>query len=334
MARPVKNHQLYGMSERNDSEGTHRILIISGSGERLDKVLASELPDLSRTQCQRLIAAGFVTVDGESAKASQRLEGGERVEVFIPDAAEVVLAAEPIPLDIRYDDQDIVIVNKPSGMVVHPSAGHESGTLVNALLALYPDIAGIGGEKRPGIVHRLDKDTSGLVVVAKNDLALRSLQDQFKKREVKKIYIALVEGSVKVREMKIDAPIGRDPINRKRMAVIPLGGSAKTREAVTYVSVERRYSDSESRKYSYVECRPVTGRTHQIRVHLAYAKFPIVGDVIYGRRKQYLLSSRHFLHAAELTINHPSDESSLTIRAPLPQELQRVLVSLQTEQQI
>ena len=316
------------MSERNHSEGTHRILVISGSGERLDKILSSELPDLSRAQCQRLIAGGFVTVEGESAKASQRLGGGERVEVFIPKAAEVDIAAELIPLDIRYDDQDIVIVNKPAGMVVHPSAGHESGTLVNALLALYPEISGIGGEKRPGIVHRLDKDTSGLVVVAKNDLALRILQEQFKKRLVKKIYIALVDGSVKVTEMKIDASIGRDPNNRKKMAVIPLGGSAKTREAVTYVSVERRYSDSENRKYSYVECRPVTGRTHQIRVHLAYAKFPIVGDVIYGRRKQHLLAGRHFLHAAELTISHPSDESSLTVRAPLPQELQSVLESL------
>jgi 23S rRNA pseudouridine1911/1915/1917 synthase len=317
------------MSEKNDSEGTHRILVISGSGERLDKILSSELPDLSRAQCQRLIAGGFVTVDGESAKASRRMGGGERVEVFIPKAAKVDLVAEPIPLDIRYDDQDIVIVNKPAGMVVHPSVGHESGTLVNALLALYPDISGIGGEKRPGIVHRLDKDTSGLVVVAKNDLALRTLQEQFKKRLVKKIYIALVEGSVKVSEMKIDAPIGRDPNNRKKMAVIPPGGSAKAREAVTHVSVERRYSDSENRKYSYVECRPVTGRTHQIRIHLAYAKFPIVGDVIYGRRKQYLLSSRHFLHAAELTISHPSDGSSLTVRVPLPQELQSVLESLQ-----
>jgi 23S rRNA pseudouridine1911/1915/1917 synthase len=319
------------MSETNDSVGVRRILVESGSGERLDKFLAAELPDLSRSQCQRLIVNGFVTVDGKSAKASLRLSGGELVDVFFPVVAEADLAAEPIPLDIRYDDQDIAIVNKPAGMVVHPSAGHESGTLVNALLARYPEISGIGGERRPGIVHRLDKDTSGLVVVAKNDHALRNLQEQFKKREVAKTYFALVEGFVSSSDLIIDAPIGRDPRNRKKMAVIQLGGSAKTREALTYVSVERRYSDNDGRRYSFVECRPVTGRTHQIRIHLSYAKFPIVGDVIYGRRKQHLLASRHFLHAAEITICRPSDESSLTVRAPLPQELQGVLDLLQME---
>jgi len=316
------------MNDWNDSKGQRRILVQVGSGERLDKVLAAEFTDLSRSQCQRLITSGFVKVDGKEAKASLRLGGGEKIEVFVPDVVESELAAEPIPLDIRYDDADIVIVNKPSGMVVHPSAGHESGTLVNALLYVCPDIIGVGGERRPGIVHRLDKDTSGLIVVAKNDRSLRLPQEQFKRREVKKIYLALVDGSFASGEMRIDAPIGRDPKNRKRMAVIPAGMSARAREAFTFVSVDKRYFDGESRKYMSVVCRPVTGRTHQIRVHLSYAGFPIVGDLVYGPRKQQILAGRHFLHATELSIKRPSDGSTLTVHAPLPQDLQDVLDSL------
>ncbi|MGB3714209.1 MAG: RluA family pseudouridine synthase [Candidatus Promineifilaceae bacterium] len=318
------------MSERNESEGQHRILNLTSSGERLDKVLANELTELSRSQCQRLISDGMVTVDGKMAKASQRLKGGERIEVIIPEVVETKIVPQPIPLDIRYEDRDIVIVNKPAGMVVHPSLGHESGTMVNALLAHCPDIAGIGGERRPGIVHRLDKETSGLVVVAKNDRSLQLLQEQFRQREVKKIYLALVEGWISPSEMMIDAPIGRDPRGRKKMAVIPAGSSARSREAVTYVLVIERYRDAEKGEYTLVSCRPVTGRTHQIRVHLDYATYPIVGDKVYGRRKQRILADRHFLHAAELSIRHPSDGTDLTVQAPLPQELQDALEALQS----
>jgi 23S rRNA pseudouridine1911/1915/1917 synthase len=318
------------MSERNDFGGQRRILIQKSSGERLDKVLANEFTELSRSQCQRLISDGMVTVDGKRAKASLRLRGGERVEVIIPEITETEILAQQIPLDIRYEDRDIVIVNKPAGMVVHPSPGHESGTLVNALLAHSSDIAGIGGEKRPGIVHRLDKETSGLVVVAKNDHSLRHLQEQFKQREVKKLYLALVEGSITQQEMRIEAPIGRDPRARKRMAVIPPGSSARSREAETYVSVIERYSVPEKGIYTLVSCRPVTGRTHQIRVHLTYAGYPIVGDKVYGHRKQRILTGRHFLHAAKLSIRHPSDGSDLSVQAPLPQELQDALEALQS----
>jgi 23S rRNA pseudouridine1911/1915/1917 synthase len=317
------------MIEPKDSEGQRRILTHTSSGERLDKVLAHELTELSRSQCQRLISDGMVTVDGKTTKASQRLKGGERIEVIIPKIAESEIIAQQIPLDIRYEDKDIVIVNKPAGMVVHPSLGHESGTMVNALLAHSPDIAGIGGERRPGIVHRLDKETSGLVVVAKNDHSLRHLQEQFKQREVKKMYLALVEGSIAPGEMRIDAPIGRDPRYRKKMAVIPAGSSARSREAVTFVSVIERYCDSENGEYTLVSCRPVTGRTHQIRVHLSYASYPIVGDKVYGHRKQRILTGRHFLHAAELSIKHPSDGSELSVQAPLPQELEDALKALQ-----
>jgi 23S rRNA pseudouridine1911/1915/1917 synthase len=316
------------MSDRSDSKDDYRTLIAVESGGRLDKVLAAAYPDLSRSQCQRLINDGYVTVDGAVSKASQRLTAGERVSIVVPPSSEAELVPEPIPLDIRYDDDDIVIVNKAAGMVVHPSAGHESGTLVNALLALYPDLPGVGGEKRPGIVHRLDKDTSGLIAAAKNDAALRYLQKQFKSREVQKTYLALVEGNISQRELRIEASIGRDPKDRKKMAVIAQGGSAKSREAVTLVLPKSRYHDHELYGYTLVECHPVTGRTHQIRVHLAYAGFPIVGDRVYGRRKQRIDVRRHFLHAAQLTIKKPSDGEALTIKAPLPRELERVLEEL------
>jgi 23S rRNA pseudouridine1911/1915/1917 synthase len=315
------------MSEPKDLGEGRRTLINSSSGERLDKVLANELADLSRSQCQRLIRSGLVTVDGKLGKASQRLSGGERIEVIIPEIVESEVSAEPIPLDIRYEDEDIVVINKPAGMVVHPSIGHESGTMVNALLAHCPDIAGIGGERRPGIVHRLDKDTSGLVVAAKNDRSLRFLQEQFKRREVKKIYLALVEGSMTPSEFKIDAPTGRDPRERKKMAVIPAGSSARSREAITFVSVVEHYG-VENEECTLVSCRPVTGRTHQIRIHLAHAGYPIVGDRVYGHRKQRLLTARHFLHAAKLSIQRPSDRTNLTVQAPLPPELQSVLDTL------
>jgi 23S rRNA pseudouridine1911/1915/1917 synthase len=299
------------------------------SGERLDKTLVNLMPELSRAQWQRLIADGFVLVDGKPGKASQRLEGYEVIEAEIPEPAESSLDPQNIPLDIRYEDNDIIVINKPAGMVVHPAPGHSSGTLVNALLAHCPDLPGVGDTKRPGIVHRLDKDTSGLIVVAKNDQALRYLQAQFKAREVSKHYKALVEGQIQPPNALIDAPIGRDPNQRKIMVVFSRdtsqSKSKKAREAQThYTTLE--YFD----KFSLVDCAPITGRTHQIRVHLSYIGYPIVGDKVYGRRKQRLPLNRHFLHAAELAFHRPSDSTLLTISAELPPELNKIIDDLRS----
>lgn len=299
------------------------VLTLAKPGERLDKALADRLPAYSRAQIQRLIQDGRVRIGGTPVKASYRLGGSERVVVEIPPVEETELVAEEIPLDILYEDEDMLVVDKPAGMVVHPAAGHPSGTLVNAILAHCPELLGIGGEKRPGIVHRLDKNTSGLILVAKNDQALRFLQNQFKKRTVEKVYLALCEGHFHGREALIDGPIGRDPKNRKRMAVIPPNSVAYGRSAQTNVRLLDYYGS-----YSYLECRPLTGRTHQIRVHLAFAGYPLVGDQLYGRRSRPLLESRHFLHAAELTFKRPSDGRVMTFRAELPEELQELLEQL------
>ena len=305
-------------------------LTLSYPGERLDKALAAAMPDLSRMQWQRLIKEGRVLVDGRNAKPSLRLVGGEQVIADIPEAVESELTPEAIPLDIRYEDSDILVVNKPAGMVVHPGTGHESGTLVNALLAHCTDLAGIGNTKRPGIVHRLDKDTSGLLVVAKNDKALQGLQEQFKNRTVGKKYLALVHGQIQPESALIDAPIGRDPKQRKKMSVIapgsPRASSARARSAQTQYQALTFYND-----YTLIECALFTGRTHQIRVHLSYIDYPIVGDQVYGRRKQPFPLKRHFLHAAELTIKHPTDQRELIFTAELPPELTTLLDNLETQ---
>jgi 23S rRNA pseudouridine1911/1915/1917 synthase len=302
-------------------------LLLEGATGRLDKVLAQQMPELSRTQWQRLISEGLVLVDGLAAKASQQLVGSELIEAEIPEPAESNLIAEDIPLDIRYEDNDLIVVNKPAGMVVHPGPGHASGTLVNAILSHCPDLPGIGDTKRPGIVHRLDKDTSGLIIVAKNDNALRYMQAQFTARTVSKKYLALVNGHIQPSAALIDAPIGRDPLQRKAMTVISPDNartrSARARAAKTRYKTLVYYDD-----YSLVECAPQTGRTHQIRVHLAYIGFPIVGDKVYGRRKRRLALDRHFLHAAELRIKRPRDGDLLAISADLPEELQAVVDQL------
>lgn len=299
-------------------------LVLSAAGERLDKALAEAYPDVSRSQWQQHIANGLVTIEGQPVKGSLRLEGGEQVHATLPDTVESGLQAQDIPLEIIYEDDDILAVNKAAGMVVHPSPGHHEGTLVNAILGYCPDLEGVGGERRPGIVHRLDKDTSGIILVAKNDHALRHLQRQFKRRSVKKHYLALVEGHVQPPKALIDAPIGRDPHNRQRMTVIAPGSGLRARAAQTEYHVIQLYG-----AYSLVACYPRTGRTHQIRVHLAFAGFPIVGDAIYGRRKQRLSLERHFLHANSLTFRRPAGDEELTLEAPLPGDLQAVLDSLQ-----
>ncbi|MCP4426966.1 MAG: RluA family pseudouridine synthase [Chloroflexi bacterium] len=300
-------------------------LTLSVPGERLDKALKKALPEMSRAQLQRLIKEEQVLVNGRVAKASLKLEGGEQVLLTLPPPVETGLVPWDFPLDIRYEDDDILVINKPPDIVVHPSAGHEQYTLVNAVLAHCPVLPVIGNEKRPGIVHRLDKDTSGLIIVAKNERALRMMQAQFKKRTISKVYLALVAGQLQPPAALIDAPIGRDPRNRKRMGVIPPGSSSslRARPSQTQYATIIAYDE-----YTLVECRPLTGRTHQIRVHLAYAGYPIAGDTIYGRRKRQLKLKRHFLHAAELTFRRPSDQQELTVRAKLPPDLQAALDTL------
>jgi len=295
--------------------GEVREFIVEEGGERLDRYLA-DLVDLSRSQVQRLIRQGRVTVEGEAAKASYLLSPGEHIRVQLPPPEDPEPLAQELPLDIVYEDQDLAVVNKPAGMVVHPSYGHRKGTLVNALLARYPSLARVSGP-RPGIVHRLDKDTSGLLVVAKNEEARRHLQKQFKRGEVKKVYLALVEGHLEPAQGVIEAPIGRDPRRRKRMAVLRGG-----REAVTEYRV-RNHLDG----YTLVEAMPRTGRTHQVRVHLAFLGHPVVGDPVYGFRKKRLGLGRHFLHSHILGFRAPSGRY-LEFEAPLPQELERVLEGL------
>lgn len=296
---------------------------LDAPGQRLDVALSALMPEFSRSQWQRLIRDGHVRLaNGERVKAGLRLSGGERVVISLPEVVETDLEPQAIPLNICYEDRDLLVVDKPAGMVVHPAPGHDDGTLVNAVLAYCPDLAGVGGEKRPGIVHRLDKETSGLIVVAKNDRALNHLQDQFRRRSIEKRYIALVEGSIHPAEALIDAPIGRDPRQRKRMAVIRPGTSATSRPAQTRYRALTFYDD-----YTLVECEPLTGRTHQIRVHLAFAGFPIVGDTVYGRRKQRLKIRRHFLYAAGLRFAR-LDGVVIDLHAELPPELQSVLATL------
>jgi 23S rRNA pseudouridine1911/1915/1917 synthase len=314
----------------DDSPGGTRVTFtLDAPGERLDRALAAERPELSRVQWQRLIRDGLLLVDDQPVRASFRLNGGEQIAATIPALVESDVLAEAIPLDVRYEDADIIVLNKPAGMVVHPSLGHDSGTLVNALLAHCPDLAGVGGERRPGIVHRLDKDTSGLIIAAKHDAALWHLQRQFKQRTVSKRYIALVHGHIQPPEALIDAPIGRDPKHRKRMGVIPDGsrsgrGQPFTRPAQTRYKATAYYTGP----YTLLDCRPHTGRKHQIRVHLAYIDYPIVGDTVYGRRKDRAGLARHFLHAAELTFERPSDNTEITITAELPPDLAAFLDAL------
>ncbi len=287
-------------------------------GERLDKWLAKKWKDRSRTEIQRWIKEGLVRVNGRSTKPGYKLEEGDVIEVDVPAPQKYEgIKPEPLPLPILYQDDDIVVIDKPAGKVVHPAPGHAEGTLVNALLYHIPDLQGIGGIERPGIVHRLDKDTSGLLLVAKNDQAHRELQRQFKNREVEKMYLALVEGQVHPRVGRIEVPIARDKQHRKRMAP-----SKEGREAITEYRVLEYLED-----FTFLEVRPLTGRTHQIRVHLAYIGHPIVGDTVYGRRKQRLkpFLKRHFLHAHRLRFRHPRTGTPMEFTSPLPPDLQAVI---------
>ena len=289
--------------------------------ERLDHFLVECLPEFSRSRLQGLIKEGFIQINGLPAKkAGQKLEPGMQVEVRIPPPVPTELMGEDIPLDIIFENDDLLVVNKPAGMVVHPAAGHDTGTLVHAVLGYDPEMEGIGGEERPGVVHRLDKETSGLILLAKNDRAHRWLQDQFRLRKVEKTYLALVDGTPPTPSGRVEAPIGRDPSHRKKMAIMPPG---KGREAISeYVTLES------FKEHTLLEFHPHTGRTHQIRLHCMFLGCPIVGDKVYGHRKQSVELDRHFLHAAKLKIVLPGDENAQLFEAPLPDELQKFLDSL------
>lgn len=306
------------------SDILHVFVVPPGAKERLDKFLVGCLPDFSRSRLQGLVHDGFVTVNGEAVdKAGITLAPADRVEVRIPPPQPSGLTAESIPLNVVFENDNLMVINKPAGMVVHPAVGHSSGTLVQAALAHAPELEGIGGEQRPGVVHRLDKETSGLIIMAKNDRTHRWLQDQFRLRKVKKVYVALVDGFLPTPQGRVEAPIGRDPKSRKKMAVVPL---QKGREAVSeYFTLETFAA------HTLVEVHPLTGRTHQIRLHMAFLNCPIVGDTIYGRKKPTAVLKRHFLHAARLTIQLPGETEPRTFTAPLPPELEKVLLELRSQ---
>jgi 23S rRNA pseudouridine1911/1915/1917 synthase len=279
------------------------------------------MPDRSRSEIQRWIKDGHVTVNGTPFKASYKVQPGDEVTITIPPPSPADIEPEAIPLHILYEDANLLVINKQAGMVVHPVPGgvHRRGTLVNAVLSHVPNLS-IGGEERPGIVHRLDKDTSGVILVAKNDMAQRALQAQFKGRTVEKVYLALVEGEPPTLRGRIEAPIGRDLRNRQRMAVVT---EEKGRAAVTEFTVRERLGG-----YTLIEVRLLTGRTHQIRVHLAYIGLPVVGDIVYGHRRKQLQCPRQFLHAHRIGFRLPETGEWKEFVAPLPADLEEVLQRL------
>ncbi len=290
----------------------------AGQGTRLDGWLASVLHTTSRSRIQSWIRSGHVTVDGQIVKPGHLLVAGTRLEVRPPPVKPTDLEPEPIPLDILYEDEALLVVNKPPGLVVHPAAGHAHGTLVNALLYHCPELPGIGGEQRPGIVHRLDKDTSGLLVVAKTEQALDGLARQFKERRVKKQYTAFVRGQPTPAEGYIDAAIARDPHNRQRMRALVAGG----RSARSRYTLRETWAEA-----SLVDIWIETGRTHQIRVHMAHIGHPVLGDTTYGRYRTLRDGTavpRQMLHAAQLAFDHPVSGVRLTWQAPLPEDMNRI----------
>jgi 23S rRNA pseudouridine1911/1915/1917 synthase len=289
--------------------------------QRLDKFLVENLPEFSRSRLQQFIKDSHVLIDGKPAhKAGQTLETGMTITVNIPPTAPSELQPENIPLDIIFENEDVIVVNKPAGMVVHPAAGHSTGTLVHAALAHAPEMEGIGGVQRPGIVHRLDKDTSGLILLEKNDRTHQFLQKQFRDRTVKKTYLALVDGHPPTANGRVEAAIGRDTTRRKRMQVT---SDQKGRPAISNYQTLKRYKN-----HTLLEVQPLTGRTHQIRVHMAFLECPIVGDTVYGHRKPTLELNRHFLHARRIRILLPGETEPRVFEAELPEELTRVLENL------
>ncbi len=293
------------------------------AGVRLDAFLSAD-GALTRSQAARLIAEGRVRVNGKPAAKSARLSGGETVTVDVPQLRETALPPQDIPLDVVYEDDDVIVVNKPTGLVVHPAPGHPDGTLVNALLHHCGDsLSGIGGEKRPGIVHRIDRDTSGLIIAAKNDAAHLALSAQLKDHSLSRTYECLVTGNMKQDSGTVDAPIGRSSADRKKMAVVPTG-----RRAVTHWEVVARYPG-----VTHLRCRLETGRTHQIRVHMAYIGHPILGDTVYGTKKPVPGLTGQCLHAAGLRFIHPRTGEPVELHCPLPPEFTAMLQKLQNKSQ-
>jgi 23S rRNA pseudouridine1911/1915/1917 synthase len=289
--------------------------------QRLDKLIVAQLDGVSRTQVQAMIKDGQVTVDGEQVKSGIKLRGGEKIVVTLVQQDDKTIRPEDIPLDVIYEDDDLAVIEKNATMVIHPGIGNESGTLVHAILARWPQIAAMDdADDRMGIVHRLDKDTSGLIVIAKTDEALNALMDQFRERTVDKTYIALLERTPKTVTGRIEAPIGRDPKQRKRMAVITDG-----KEAITeFALLDDNFRDG----LALVEFKILTGRTHQIRVHAAFIGCPVMGDRVYGFRKQRTKMKRNFLHSAKLAFDHPTTGERLQFESKLPIGLQQVMVKL------
>jgi 23S rRNA pseudouridine1911/1915/1917 synthase len=290
-----------------------KILRVIEPAIRLDRYLAKEYPELSRSRLQKLIEQGYIKVNGCGAKASQRLNVGDEIHVRLPPPEQVSLVAEPIPLDVIYEDDDLLLIDKPAGLVVHPSPGHTAHTLVNALLARCPDLANFGDVMRPGIVHRLDRDTSGLMIIAKNSAAQQNLINQFKARSVSKGYLVLVKGKLTPSQGIIDAPVGRDPSNRKRMAVVSGGRQAQTRYKV------KEYLGD----YTLLDVITETGRTHQIRVHLSAIGYPVVGDPIYGVKSAYV--KRQFVHAYRLGFRLPASGEYREFTCELPPDLKQAI---------
>lgn len=301
---------------------THEIDVLeSQAGIRIDKFLADELPELSRSYIQKLIKEEQITVNGKIVKANYKLSPEDLVVVQQPELKEPDILAEDIPLDILYEDSDILIINKPKGMVVHPSAGHYSGTLVNALMHYCKDdLSGINGVMRPGIVHRIDMDTTGSLLVCKNDFAHQNIAEQLKVHDIKRVYHAIVHGVLKEDEGTIDAPIGRHPIERKKMSINHKNG----KEAVTHYKVIKRFKN-----YTYIQCQLETGRTHQIRVHMASIMHPLLGDAVYGPLKCPFKLQGQTLHAKIIGIMHPRTGEYIEIDAPLPEYFSSLLKKLE-----
>ncbi len=291
------------------------------SGERLDAFLARTVEELTRSAAQKLLDEGCVLRNGKPGKKNDKLNPSDEITVFMPEAKPVDIAPKEMPLDIIYEDEDVLVINKPKGLVVHPAVGHTDDTLVNGLLyALGDDLSGINGELRPGIVHRIDKDTSGLLAVAKNDFAHRHLASQLKDHTMARTYEAIVCGSFREDSGTVDAPIGRHPSDRKKMCVT----QRNSRNAVTHWEVVARY-----RGYTHVRCRLETGRTHQIRVHMAHIGHPILGDTVYGHKKPELGQDSQCLHAGQLCFRHPRDLRPVMVFAPLPDYFLQLLQKLE-----
>lgn len=289
---------------------------------RIDKIVSILNPNITRVTAQKLIEAGNITVNGKKVKVSYKVSKGEEIEVTLPEIKETKIEAQDIPVEILYEDNDIIVVNKPKGLVVHPANGNPDGTLVNALMKICKgSLSGIGGEIRPGIVHRLDKDTSGVLIVAKNDKAHLNLCEQIKNRKVKKTYLALTRGVIKENEATINMPIGRSTTDRKKMAVVKNG-----KEAITHFKVLERFPNN-----TYLEINLETGRTHQIRVHLSQIGYPIVGDMVYSNGKNDFGVVGQMLHAWKIKFTHPITNTSMEVVAPLPEYFTEILNELKKE---